>query len=220
VALALGAGDLQAAPPEDKTVPLEKYTSEKGRQLARMYLADLRALYTGIYHCLPWVEVEKESVGFQRPKFLSDGDPRYLSIRIYIEQDTSAAFESLAFADRASAMYSRYVGPMLERMTHSRALATDPKVDGFTIILDWRKPSGARGGRPVHETIAVFLEKEPAMRHRAGQLTARQLADRAKIFGWDGETPVGQVRVALYKDDFVATFKLANYQPEPGVSCP
>jgi hypothetical protein len=220
VALALSPGVLEAAPPEDKTIPLEKYTSEKARQLARKYLEDLRTLYTGIYHCLPWVEVEKESVGFQRPKFLSGGDQRYLSLRIFIEQETSAAFDSLAFRDRASAMYSRYVGPMLERMTRSRSLASDPGLDGFTIILEWRKQSGARGSRPVHETIAVFLEKEPAARYLAGQLTPRQLADRAKIFGWDGETPVGQVPVTLYNDDFVATYKVANYQPEPGVSCP
>jgi hypothetical protein len=220
VVLALGPGRPEAAPPEDKTIPLEKYTSEKARQLAQKYVDDLRALYTGIYHCVPWVEVEKESVGFQRPKFLSGGDQRYLSIRIFIEQETSAAFDSLAFHDRASAMYSRYVGPMLQRMTRSRALTSDPGLDGFTIILEWRKQSGARGGRPVHETIAVFLEKDPAMRHLAGQLTARQLADRAKILGWDGETSVGQVQVTLYKDDFVATYKVANYQPEPGVSCP
>jgi hypothetical protein len=217
--LALG-GAAQAAPPEDKTIPLEQYTSEKARHLAQKYLAELRALYTGIYHCVPWVEVEKESVGFQRPKFLSGGDRRYLSIRIFIEQEASPVFDALGFRDRASAMYSRYVVPMLQRMTRSRALTTDPELDGFTIILEWRKQSGARGGRPVHETIAVFLEKDPATRYLAGQLTARDLADRATILGWEGETAVGPIRVTLYKDDFVATYKVANYQPEPGVSCP
>ncbi len=220
VALVLSVGVGHAAPPEDKTIPLEKYTSEKARQLAQKYLADLRALFAGIYHCLPWVEVEKESVGFQRPKFLSGGDQRYLSLRIFIEQDPSPAFDSLAFRDRASAMYSRYVGPMLQRMTRNRSLASDPDLDGFTIILEWRKQSGARGGRPIHETIAVFLEKDPAARYLAGQLTARQLADRAKILGWDGETAVGQLPVTLYKDNFVATHKVANYQPDPGITCP
>jgi hypothetical protein len=223
LSLSVGAAEGGPAPggaPEDKAIPVEKYTSEKARQLARRYVAELRALYTGIYHCLPWVEVEKESVGFQRPKFLPNGDARYLSLRIFIEQETSPEFDSLAFRDRASAMYSRYVVPLLQRMTRSAALASDPELDGFSIILEWRKQSGARGGRPVHETIAVFLDKSSAIGHLAGRLSARQLADRAKILGWDGETAVGELPVTLYKDDFVATYKVANYELEPGVTCP
>jgi hypothetical protein len=214
-----GAGRAQP-PPEDKAIPLEQYTSDKARTLAQRYADDLRALYMGIYHCIPWVEVEKNSVGFQRPRDLDAGDLRYLALRIFIEQDASAVFSALPFRDRASAMYSRYTVPLLRRMTRSERLTRDPDLDGFSIILEWRKHAGGPGDRPVHETLAVFIERTTAIEFLAGRLTPRSLADRARILGWDGETALGPLRVTLYKDDFVATFKVKNYQLAPGVTCP
>ncbi len=218
--LAVGRGAL-AAPLDDKILPLDQYTTEKGRALATKHAEELRALNAGIYHCLPWVEVDKHSISFQRPRQLLPADARYLSLRIFIEQDPSPTFARLPVQDRASAMYSRYVTPLLRRMTRSKALTVDAALDGFTIILDWLKQSpGAAGERPVHETIAVFIEKNAALDYLSGKSTARDLANRAKILAWDGDTPLGPVRVTLYRDDFVATYKVKNYQLEPGVTCP
>ncbi len=222
VALALGAAGRAAAvgPPDDKILPLEQYTTEKGRALAVKYAQDLRALNANIYHCMPWVEVDKHSISFQRPRHLLPTDARYLSLRVFVEQDPSPAFARLPLQDRASAMYSRYVGPLLRRMARNPALAADPALDGFTIILDWLKQSTPAGERPVHETIAVFIEKSAAVDFLPGKSTARELADRTKVLGWDGDTPVGPLRVTLYSDDFVATYKVKNYQLDPGVTCP
>jgi hypothetical protein len=80
-----------AAPPDDRVLAVNQYTTEKGRTLAQTYARDLREINAGIYHCIPWVEIQKESIGFFRPKHLT-GDDRYLSLRIYIEQDPSPAF--------------------------------------------------------------------------------------------------------------------------------
>ena len=209
-----------AAPSDDRILGAEQYTTEKGRALARAYWRDLRELNAGIYHCIPWVEVQKESIGFFRPKNMSQDD-RYLSVRIYIEQDPSPAFARLAAAERASAMFSRYVGPMLRRMSRSPALIADEAVDGFTIILEWLKQAAVSAGeRPIHETIAVFVPKPLAVDYVSGRATIPELAARARVLGWDGETAIGSLRLSAWDDNFVSTYKVKNYQLEPGVTCP
>jgi hypothetical protein len=220
ILLAASAGLIGAtAPPDDRVLPVAQYTTEKGRTLAKTYARDLREINAGIYHCIPWVEIQKESIGFFRPKHLT-GDDRYLSLRIYIEQDPSPAFASLAVEQRASAMFSRYVGPLLRRMTKSPALLSDSSVDGFTIILEWLKQAAsAAGERPVHETIAVFVPKALAADYVAGKATSADIAARARVLGWDGETSLGPLKLSAWDDNFVATHKVKNYQLEPGVTC-
>jgi hypothetical protein len=46
------------------------------------------------------------------------------------------------------------------------------------------------------------------------------LSDRAKVMGFDGETPLGAIKLApTWDDNFVTTYKVENYQLEPGVTC-
>src|SRR5437762_2383936 len=161
-------GRALAAPSEDRILPVDQYTSQKARTLAQKYAPALRALNAGIYHCLPWLDVPKQSIGFFRPKHLAQPqDYRYLSLRIYIEQETSPQFAALGLKERASAMFSRYVGAMLRRMTERAELVTEPLLDGFSVILGWVKPTSPPGERPVHETIAVFADRPeaPGRRH-------------------------------------------------------
>jgi hypothetical protein len=215
-----GAGRPLAAP-ADQLLPVDQYTSDKGRELARKYADDLRALATGIYHCIPWVEVSEHGLGFYRRKDVG-GDSRYLSMRVFIEQEPSDDFARLTVANRAAAMYARYVGPLLKRMGQSPALRADPAVEGFTIILDWLKPSArAASDRPVNETIAVFIDKTSALAFLSGKATPLELANHAEIRLWDGETSLEHLRLTrLAEDDFVSTHKMANYQLAPGVTCP
>jgi hypothetical protein len=217
--LTLTAGTAVAAPPADRVLAAEQYTTEKGRGLAVTHARALGELNAGIYHCWPWVEVQKASIGFYRPKNAQQDD-RYLSARIYIEQDPSPAFGKLRFEERSTAMFSRYVGPLLRRMTKDSALAADARLDGFTAILEWLKPVPPIGGRPVHETIAVFIDKASALDYLAGRSDIKTLTSRARILGFDGETPLGTIALGpTWDDNFVTTFKVANYQMEPGVTC-
>jgi hypothetical protein len=118
-------------------------------------------------------------------------------------------------------MFSRYVGPMVKRMAASPGLLTDSSLDGFTVILEWLKQVPATpNARPVHETIASFLDRGTATEYVAGRVPARDLATRARILAWDGETSLGPIRLTSWDDDFVSTYKVANYQLAPGVSCP
>ena len=208
-----------ATPPTDRVLPTEQYTTEKGRALAAAHVRALQELNAGLYHCWPWVEVQKGSIGFYRPKNAQQDD-RYLAARIYIEQDASPAFGKLRFEERAAAMFSRYVGPLLRRMTKDPALAADAKLDGFTTILEWMKPAPPINGRPVHETIAVFIDKTTALEYLSGQADIKSLTTRARVLGFDGQTPLGPVTLGhTWDDNFVTTFKVANYVLEPGVTC-
>lgn len=217
--VAITGGAAMAAPPIDRVLPADQYTTEKGRQLGRAHVRALQELNAGIYHCWPWVEVQKSSIGFYRPKNAQQDD-RYLSVRIFIEQDPSPAFGGLPFEQRATAMFSRYVGPLLRRMTVSSAIPTDANLDGFTAILEWMKQGAMIGGRPVHETIAVFIDKTTALDYLAGRADIKTLTSRARVMAFDGETALGQMRLGpTWDDTFVQTFKVANYQLEPGVRC-
>lgn len=207
-----------AAPEDDLVLPMEQYTSEKARRLATTHGTALREMGRTVYHCLPWLEVKKESIGFFRPKGAVQDD-RYLSVRVYIEQDPSPQFSQLRVDERAAAMFSRYVRPLLTRMTASRALVNDPALDGYTVILEWLKQSPKKGDRPVHETIAIFVPKSAASEYLAGRVPIGQLAELARVMAWDGETSIGSLRLTAWDDDFVATYKVANYQVAPGISC-
>jgi hypothetical protein len=219
--LLLGTATAGAASIDDRILPLEQYSSDKGRRLAAAYLPALRELNTTLYHCLPWVEVQKQSIGFFKPRHLGGGDDRYLSVRLYVEQDPSPQFAGLSVTERASSMFSRYVGALLRRMVRAPGMLTDPLLDGFTVVLEWLKQAPrAAGGRPVHETIAVFVDRPTAAAYLTGGLSPAELAGRARVLGFDGETALGALRVAAWDDDFVSTYKVKNYQLAPGVSCP
>jgi hypothetical protein len=219
VALMLAAG-AAAAPADDRVLPPSQYISPKAKELATRYASALRALSAEVYHCLPWVEVSKQSVGFFKPKNASEDD-RYLSIRIYIEQESSPQFAQLGLEQQASAMFSRYVGPLLQRMARNPALLNDDKIRGFNVILEWTKQTPQRaGGRPVHETIAVFVEKPDVMAYLGGTIRGHELADKTRILAWDGEQSLGPLQLSAWDDNFVATYKVQNYQLDPGVTCP
>jgi hypothetical protein len=220
VALALAGNSPAAAAPSDESVlPPEQHTSEKGRRLATTHVGALRDLSANVYHCMPWVEVKRNGIGFYKPKHLT-GDNRYLSINLFVDQQPSPEFAGFKTEERASRMFSRYVGPMLKRMARPTMLA-DSGLDGFTVILEWLKqvPASA-SARPVHETIAVFVERAVVSDYVGGRLPTRELAARARVLAWDGETSLGPIRVNAWDDNFVSTYKVSNYQLAPGVSCP
>jgi len=218
--LAVGvAGRAVAAPSDDRVLPVESYTSEKGRTLARTHAGALRQLNAQIYHCMPWVEVQKQSIGFFKPKNATQDD-RYLSIRIFVEQEPSPQFAGLAVEERASSMFSRYVGPLIRRMAAYVPPADDPSLDGFTVIVEWLKQhSGGGSDRPIHETMAVFVDRTTALDYLAAGVSPRVLASRSRVMAWDGADALGALSVSAWEDNFVATYKVQNYQLEKGITC-
>lgn len=213
-----GAGAAASQPPANRILAVSAHSTEKAKQLAGRHDRALRALNADIYHCLPWLDVEKEGIGFFKPKDATN-DERYLSLRVFIEQDASPQFAQLSQGGRIAAMFSRYVGTLLRGMAADPALRGDPNLDGFTIILDWKRP-GPRGERPVNETIAVFVKTPVVADYVTGQRQIAELSEEARVLGWDGETPLGPFHLRAWEDDFVASHKVANHEPEKGVTCP
>jgi hypothetical protein len=213
------AGGAAAAPPDDRILPPEQHTSDKARALAQRYAGDLQQFNAEIYHCLPWLDVRKQGIGFYKPRHLT-GDQRYLSLNVDVEQQPSPEFSRYSRAERASRMFSRYVPGLLSRMTQHADMLRDSRLDGFTIILSWLRSVPQKSDeRAVNETIAVFVPKPVAGDFLAGRLPVSQLASQAHVLGWDGETPVGPLKVTGWTDTFLSTYQVANYQPEPGVTC-
>jgi hypothetical protein len=218
LAIVMFASAAPATSASDLVLPVELYSSDKARRLATRHEGALRELGATLYNCLPWLEVRRHSIGFFKAKHAT-GDERYLSVRVYVEQEPSARFAQLARDERAAAMFSRYVGDLLRRMAGSRALLDDPDLAGFTVIVEWVKQGARANGRAVHETIAVFVDKPVVAEYVAGRAGTPDIARRARVLGFDGETPLGEMRLAAWEDDFVTLYQVKGYRPPAGLDC-
>ena len=217
--LTLGVnGALAADAPADRVLQPDRYTSDRGRALGQKYQGTLRDLNAKIYHCMPWLDVKPEGIGFYKPKHL-DGDIRYLSLNVTVDQQPAAEFTRLAVQDRVSSMFSRYV-PHLLRSMATNDLLKEPTLDGFTVIASWLKAEPTSGQPPVMETAAAFMPKALVTDFLRGRASLAQLAEGAHVIAWDGETKLGNVKAKAWADDFVLTYKVAGYTPDPQVTCP
>jgi hypothetical protein len=126
VALALvAAAPAGAATRDDAIGKLDQYNSDKARTLASTHHAQLVSLYDGIYHCLPWVDIHKQGIGFRKPKWAQQDD-RYLATWIIIDQKDDGYFGTFPRERRASLMFSRYGVDLLRRMVALQGVAGDP----------------------------------------------------------------------------------------------
>jgi hypothetical protein len=206
-----------AEAPADRVLQPDRYTSDKGRALGHKYQGALRDLNAKVYQCMPWLDVKPEGIGFYKPKHI-DGDVRYLSLNVNVDQQPAPEFTRLSVQDRVSSMFSRYV-PHLLRAMATNDLLKEPNLEGFTVIASWLKAEPASGQPAVMETAAAFLPKSVVADYLRGKATVAQLAEGAHVIAWDGETKLGQVKPKAWADDFVLTYKVAGYTPDPKISC-
>lgn len=213
-------GAAHATPPEEAIIPLEEYKSDQARQLASTYAAQLRQLYDNVYHCLPWLDIRKHGLGFRKPRG-AQGDERYLSIWVWVEQQINSDFASLSPARRASAMFSRHGVDLLRRLSLLPQLAAEPQLVGYAIVLSWQKPdSGTTPGvQPVAETLAVFVDKPTVEGFFSRTVTLAELAKRAVVAAFDGKSELGRLALEIWEDSFATTFKLKDYTPDPSHRC-
>ena len=203
--------------PADRVLQPDRYTSDKGRALGQKYQGNLRDLNAKVYTCMPWLDVKTEGIGFYKPKHI-DGDVRYLSLNVNVDQQPAPEFTKLSVQDRVSSMFSRYV-PHLLRSMATNDLLKDPNVEGFTVITSWLKADPSSGQPAVMETSASFVPKSVAVDFLRGKASVAQLAEGSHVIAWDGETKLGQIKPKAWADDFVLTYKVAGYTPDPKVSC-
>ena len=214
------SGGVSHAAPEDALMPLEKYTTLKGKGLASAHRTRLLQFSAQIYNCLPWLAVHPGGLGFPRSRD-SQGDDRYLSTWIFVDQREDATFSALPQERRVSAMFSRYGVDMLRRMSALADVVDDSDVTGLSVVLSWLKPGTSRPGRqPVNETFALFVDKGTLREFLAKQVSAEEFTNRAKFNLFDGLDLVGRVPIEIWEDSFNSTFKVGNYEPPKGVTCP
>ena len=203
---------------DDAIMAIDQYKTPKARTLATTYQPVLQQVREEIYHCMPWVGVQKAGIGFRQPKGAVEDD-RYLSVWIVIDQEEDARFAALPAERRASAMFSRYGTDLLRRMASHQALVADPNVQGFSVVLSWLKPGTGGAGQPVNETLAFFVDKQTTMGYLAKRVPASELTRRAKFSLFDGVQDMGRLPLEVWEDSFVRTFKVANYETPKGQRC-
>ena len=203
---------------DDAIMAIDQYKTPKARTLATTYQPVLQQVREEIYHCMPWVGVQKAGIGFRQPKGAVEDD-RYLSVWIVIDQEEDARFAALPAERRASAMFSRYGTDLLRRMASHQALVADPNVQGFSVVLSWLKPGTGGAVQPVNETLAFFVDKQTTMGYLAKRVPASELTRRAKFSLFDGVQDMGRLPLEVWEDSFVRTFKVANYETPKGQRC-
>jgi hypothetical protein len=219
-ALVVFGGVGHAAAPEDTLMPLEKYTTLKGKSLASAHRTRLLQFSEQIYNCLPWLDVRPGGLGFPRARD-SQEDDRYLSTWIYVDQREDPVFAALPRERRVSAMFSRYGVDMLRRMSSLADVVDDSDVSGLSVVLTWLKPGTSRpGNKAVNETFALFIDKTTLREFLAKRVSADEFTNRAKFTLFDGEDPVGRVPIEVWEDSFNSTYKATNIVPPKGAVCP
>jgi hypothetical protein len=138
---------------------------------------------------------------------------------VTVDQQPAPEFTRLSVQERVSAMFSRYVPHLLRPMARED-MVKDPALEGFTVIVSWLKAEPAGGQPAVMETSAAFMPKPLVSDFLRGRVSLNQLADGAHVIAWDGETKLGTVKPKAWADDFVLTYKVAGYTPDPRVTCP
>jgi hypothetical protein len=203
---------------DDAIMSIDQYKTIKARTLATTHEPLLKQMREEIYHCMPWVGVQKAGIGFRQPKGAVEDD-RYLSVWIMIDQDEDARFAALPAERRASAMFSRYGTDLLRRMATLQPLVADPNVQGFSVVLSWLKPGTGGAAQPVNETLALFVDKPTALGFIAKRMSASEFTRRAKFSIFDGVQDLGRLPLEVWEDSFVRTFKVANYEAPKGQRC-
>jgi hypothetical protein len=220
VALALvAAAPAGAATRDDAIGKLDQYNSEKARTLASTHHAQLVSLYDGIYHCLPWVDIHKQGIGFRKPKWAQQDD-RYLATWIIIDQKDDGHFGTFPRERRASLMFSRYGVDLLRRMVALQGVAGDPAVQGYGVVLSWTKPGTDKPGmQPVNESLVFWVDKAVAQGYLARRVSAADLTSRARYTMFDGIEEQGRLPLEVWEDNFTKTFQIKDYQLAKGVTC-
>jgi len=219
IALLLGiillalAGEGAATPREEAIMALDRYTSPKGKTLAVTFKGQLRQIYDRVYHCRPWLDVQKNGLGFSRPVGVA-GDDRYLNIWVWVDQKITPEFAALSPARRASAMFSRHGVDLLRQISADASIFADPTLHGYSVILTWIKPNGRAGNEEKSETLGVFADKTTVRGFLAKRIGAQEFVKRAAIVAFDGKDPLGRLPLEIWEDDFARTHKLKDYQPE------
>lgn len=148
-------------------VPLEKYTIPAARELAAVYQAQLEKVADQVYACTippgkgPWGIIPAGGLSFGKIIGNSEEQGIYLSLMLSVTFGKEDAFYRQSVDDQASGMISRYGMGLLRVMSSNGALANDPRLSGFGVIVAWptleKDPSGKK---TIVQSAAFYVKKE------------------------------------------------------------
>lgn len=209
-----------AVPLEEAIMAPSQYKSDLARTLANTYSPQLKQIYENVYHCLPWLDIGKDGLGFRKPRGVQKDD-LYLSIWVWVDQVVNPEFAAMPPARRASAMFSRYGVDLLRRLASDNRIATDPRLNGYSVVLSWLKPEKATepGVQGVAETLAVFADKATVHGLFGQTVSPAEFAQRALVAAFDGKSEVGRLALEIWEDSFTRTFKLKDHTPDASKGC-
>lgn len=213
LALLASVGGVFAAPPEEAIMALDKYTTARGKTLATTFGDRLHRIYDRVYHCRPWLEIQRGGLGFTRPAGATTDD-RYLNIWVWVDQQITPEFAALSPARRASAMFSRHGVDLLRQLSADAEIFAAPDLTGYSVILTWLKPNARGGHEERAETLGVFADKAAVRTFLAKKLSPKEFVGRARIVAFDGKDPLGRLPLEVWEDNFATTYTLKGYQLE------
>lgn len=221
VALSIGtaASGAAAAQVDDAIMSLDEYPTAKSRALATSYRRELGKLFEHISHCLPWVAVQNGGIGFRRPLW-AEGDDRYLSVWIFVDQKDEGSFGAVSQERRVSAMFSRYGVGLLRWMAAIEGITRDTSLRGFSVVLSWPKPGSGRRGTPLtSETLALFVDTATLVAFLSEGLRANDFVNRARLSVFDGKQDLGRLPIEVWEDPFVRTYQPQDYRRPKDLQC-
>ncbi|RLA92207.1 MAG: hypothetical protein DRG25_06670 [Deltaproteobacteria bacterium] len=168
-------------------VPLNSYSTEKGKNLAQKYRVELIQVVKLLRDNYPPDQVEIRAVGFLRSPFNEGKDDRYLSVIMEVSEEYEV--ENLPFEKRAGMIFKKYVDPIARMLLQFENILKDKRIEGVAICPNWMLKGTQKvlDKTKLSEGIFVCINSEIGKDFFQGKINLPQLTDQAKIFGREGE---------------------------------
>ena len=198
--------------------PLDRYSTEISRELAKTYDRHLRALSEAIPRCFPWVFIPNDGLGVRQRKGVPNDN--YLSIWVWVEQYYTSEFAATPREGRASAMFQRYGLDLLKRLASDPQVLGDPALSGFAVVLTWQKPEAKLppGADRIGEAVAVFMDRASVQKLFKRQLSLSEFLKRSMVYGFEGKQELGSIPLTVHEEALVYDL-ISPSPPETPTKC-
>jgi hypothetical protein len=206
VAVLLVAGGLWPAAatgqlaPEQAIFPEKEYRTADSRVLAQAHGQELRALYDDVRRCAPDLDFQQRGIGFWKPREVATALP-HLALWVWVDPGLISWGDTTQI--RAAHAFHRYARRLVPRMLARAPVREDARVEGYGLVMSWLGPDKTEG-RPVGETLVVFVDKAAAVAFADGSLPGSAFLAGSRLRLFTGNAEVQPPAVVL-EDWRVAT---------------
>lgn len=175
----------QPLKPEQAIFPEKEYRTADSRVLAQAYGKELRALYDDVRRCTSDLDFQQRGLGFWKPRDVATALP-HLALWVWVDPGLISWGDTVQI--RAAHAFHRYARRLVPRMLASASIREDARVEGYGLVMSWLGPHKTEG-RPVGETLVVFVDKTAAVAFADGSLpgSAFLAGSRLRLFAGNDE---------------------------------